>query len=217
MRYVTISMRTSDGSIHPVGSLIADQEGVCREKLLYVDALYDGDGVLFYRLRGDVDALRDRLDDHRSVIDYDVVDAQGPATDVYIYVRPGTPADALTSVTQKYALVVDTPIEYADDGRLLVTVAGTQSMLGAAYEEFPDDIETEIEEAGDYAPGHEQLLTALTDRQREVLETAVELGYYDVPRDATHDRIAGELDVASSTVDEHLRKAESRLFSALVG
>ncbi|MFB6270658.1 MAG: helix-turn-helix domain-containing protein, partial [Halobacterium sp.] len=58
--------------------------------------------------------------------------------------------------------------------------------------------------------------TALTDRQREVVETAVDLGYYDVPRTAGQDDVAAELDCASSTVAEHLRKAEAALARAAV-
>ena len=54
----------------------------------------------------------------------------------------------------------------------------------------------------------------LTDRQREVAETAVELGYYDIPRSASQEDIAAELDCAPSTIAEHLRKAEARILRA---
>ncbi len=217
MRYATISIRPDDGGIHPVGTLIADHGGVTRERLLYVDALFDGNGLLFYRLGGDVGPLRESLADHPDVIAHDVIDVHDGVTDVYIYVRPGPPAGTLMHVAQKYALVVDTPLEYTDDGRLLVTVAGAEADLQQASEEFPEGAEVTIEGVGDYAPGREQFLSALTDRQREVLETAVEMGYYAIPREARHTEIAAELGVASSTVDEHLRKAESRLFTGLLG
>ena len=45
---------------------------------------------------------------------------------------------------------------------------------------------------------------------------AVEHGYYEIPRRATHEDIADELGCAPSTVDEHLRKAESRILTSLV-
>ncbi|WP_254535100.1 helix-turn-helix domain-containing protein [Halomarina litorea] len=217
MRYVTISIRPEKGGIHPVGTLIAQHDGVVREKLLHVDALFNGNGVLFYRLRGDVGPLCEELADHPDVIAHDVIDTHEGATDLYIYVRPGSPAGTLMYVAQKYALIIDTPLEYTDDGRLLVTVAGTQANLRQAYEEFPDSVDVSIEQAGDYAPGEDKLLSALTDRQREVLQTAVDMGYYTIPREATHNDIAAQLGVASSTIDEHLRKAESRLFTGLLG
>ena len=61
------------------------------------------------------------------------------------------------------------------------------------------------------------MLSALTDRQLEVFRTAVESGYYEIPRRATHKEIADSLGCAPSTIDEHLRKAESRVLQSLVG
>lgn len=56
----------------------------------------------------------------------------------------------------------------------------------------------------------------LTDRQREALRTAYELGYFDVPRRATLEDVASELDVASSSVSERLRRAQTRLLEETV-
>jgi len=55
----------------------------------------------------------------------------------------------------------------------------------------------------------------LTDRQREVLRTAFEAGYYDWPRGCTGKEVAEELDIASATFSEHIRAAERKLFAAL--
>ncbi|MFD1515007.1 helix-turn-helix domain-containing protein [Halomarina rubra] len=216
MRYVTIALYPPSGGIHPVGASISELPGVEREALRYVDAMFDGTGVLFYELSGPLDTLRERLDDHEDVIDYEVLDVTEAASYIYVYVKPGPPAGTLMYLAQKYALVVETPIEFREDGAVLITVAGRQESLREAFHEFPDDLVVHVECAGEYAPGDGQLLTTLTDRQREVLKTAFELGYYDVPRDATHESIARELDVATSTIDEHLRKAEARLFGTLL-
>ena len=51
----------------------------------------------------------------------------------------------------------------------------------------------------------------LSERQREVLRTAVGDGYYDVPRRTTVARIARTVGIARSTAEEHLRVAESTL------
>ncbi|MFC6732033.1 helix-turn-helix domain-containing protein [Haladaptatus sp. GCM10025893] len=56
---------------------------------------------------------------------------------------------------------------------------------------------------------------ALTSRQREVLDVALDLGYYENPRAATHADIAAEFDCAAGTVGEHLRKAEGAVLSEL--
>lgn len=51
-------------------------------------------------------------------------------------------------------------------------------------------------------PTDERLVDRLTARQQEVLAVAVERGYYDDPRGATHADIADELGLAPATVGE---------------
>ena len=60
-------------------------------------------------------------------------------------------------------------------------------------------------------------MDALTDRQREVLEVAYGLGYYDVPRMSSTAEIATELGVDDSTVAEHLQRPEHNLLESLFG
>jgi PAS domain S-box-containing protein len=57
----------------------------------------------------------------------------------------------------------------------------------------------------------------LTDRQRRVLETAFQAGYFDRPRGSTGEEVAESLGVSASTFHEHLRVGERKLFSALFG
>jgi O-6-methylguanine DNA methyltransferase len=54
----------------------------------------------------------------------------------------------------------------------------------------------------------------LTDRQREALRRAVADGYYDVPRRVTVADLARSLSLGRSTVEEHLRAAESAVVRA---
>lgn len=58
----------------------------------------------------------------------------------------------------------------------------------------------------------------LTDRQREVLATAVRMGYYSVPRECTLADVAESLDVDKSSVSTTLRRGEAKLVkSSLLG
>jgi len=59
------------------------------------------------------------------------------------------------------------------------------------------------------------LHTHLTDRQREVIETAFEAGYYDWPRECTGKDVAAELDITSATFSEHIHVAERKLLTVL--
>ncbi|MFC5278945.1 helix-turn-helix domain-containing protein [Halorubrum rubrum] len=56
------------------------------------------------------------------------------------------------------------------------------------------------------------LRNELSTEQLTVLRTAHRMGYFDVPRRASADDIATELDIAQSTLSERLRVAEKRLF-----
>lgn len=58
------------------------------------------------------------------------------------------------------------------------------------------------------------LQDSLSDRQREVLDLARSRGYYSWPRAVSASDLATELDVSESTLLEHLRKAEAKLFGA---
>jgi PAS domain S-box-containing protein len=62
---------------------------------------------------------------------------------------------------------------------------------------------------------HRALDEQLTDRQREVLMSAYESGFFQSPRETTGEELAALLDISQPTVTHHLREAQHRLFSAL--
>ncbi len=56
----------------------------------------------------------------------------------------------------------------------------------------------------------------LTGRQREVLETAHELGYFEYPKGANASEVADALDISGSTFAEHLGAAQSKLLDTIL-
>ncbi|MGZ0747495.1 helix-turn-helix domain-containing protein [Haloparvum sp. AD34] len=60
-----------------------------------------------------------------------------------------------------------------------------------------------------------RFLDDLSPRQREVLSTAIGMGYYDHGGDVGVEAVAEELDLASTTVWEHLSRAESKVMAGL--
>ncbi len=58
--------------------------------------------------------------------------------------------------------------------------------------------------------------TRLTDRQREVLETSQEMGYFEYPKQANAGEVAEALGIAPSTFREHLAAAQRKLLGAIL-
>lgn len=64
-------------------------------------------------------------------------------------------------------------------------------------------------------PINERAGHGLTTEQREALTVAHEMGYFDVPRNATLGDVADELGVAPPSLSERLRRAQSHLVGRL--
>ena len=215
MKYLKLTLSPTDRAIHPIDRFLADHDGIAREALLHVDARADGTTVLLYRVTGDGAGFDDTLEKQTEVVDHDVVDLGGNGYHAFVQADAVDDGGVLLEIARNNALIVDTPLEFTDEG-LQATLVGTHENLRAALGAVPDGLDFSVDDAGTYVPGGEDLLSPLTDRQLEVFETAVEEGYYDVPRQATHKDIADNLGCAPSTVDEHLRKAESRVVTGLI-
>jgi len=56
----------------------------------------------------------------------------------------------------------------------------------------------------------------MTERQREALETAHRMGYFDHPKEANAGDVADEMGIATSTFTEHLSAAQRKLMDAVL-
>lgn len=57
----------------------------------------------------------------------------------------------------------------------------------------------------------------LTDKQRNVMETALYMGYYDTPRESSLSEVAEEIGIAKSTCSEILHRAEEKIVKEFFG
>jgi len=85
------------------------------------------------------------------------------------------------------------------------------SELGSAFDSM--GISYSIEHVRDVESDTE----LLTEKQREVVEEAYELGYYDTPRKISLSEVADQLGIAKSTCSETLHRVEERVMSEFLG
>lgn len=94
------------------------------------------------------------------------------------------------------------------------SLVGPQDAIAGTIDAYEDSgASPDLRRLGGYQ-GRERPLDRLTDRQREVIQTAFDMGYYEVPRKVSTADISAELDLDSSTVAEHLQRAERNLLTA---
>ena len=100
-----------------------------------------------------------------------------------------------------------------DEREAALSLVGSQDAIAGTIDEYEDvGVRPELRKLGGYE-GRSGPLDELTDRQREVIQTAYDLGYYEVPRPVSTEEVAAEFDLDSSTVAEHLQRAERNLLS----
>lgn len=214
MRYATVVISPSGGGLQPADQRIADDPAVTRESIHQINLLSDGTCVSLYSVRGDLERLAEILDHQEDVLAYDVSgDREGLA---YVHFQPTSTVEQLLSIPQDNEIVLKTPIDTLAGGGVRVTIVGDDKTIQRVVDSIPDSLTLSLEGIGDYHPDSEQLYSVLTPRQQEILEAAVDMGYYEVPRQVTHEDIASEVGVSAGTVGEHLRKVEGKVLSTLV-
>lgn len=216
MRHFRFTMTPIAGGFSTTDRRIAETAGVDREAMLHLDLLTDGTAMAIYLLSGDASALDATLAEAPEVNDYSLFNTDETRFHAHVDFEPDDPLRTLLGLAERHRIVMEPPLEFLDGGSLRATVGGIQEKVQDAATEFPGDVEVTIDQIGQYDPSRNSLLASLTDRQREVLAVAIREGYYDIPRRATHDDLAAELDCSAGTVGEHLRKVESRVLSSLM-
>lgn len=120
----------------------------------------------------------------------------------------------------------DTPIRdvYARNGALIMVfhvpeIERLQKILEGLNRRWSNVSVDRLTRSGKEADAENLVLVdrdTLTDRQREVLETAHEMGYFDHPKQANAGEVADTLDINSTTFTEHLSAAQRKILAAIL-
>lgn len=190
--------------------LVGDAECVDRVQIVNWNVSSPPVGFLL-RIAGDRRRFADALADRDDLSDYEIL----PITDgewyCFVAAEGATAGRALFENFTRGSLMTVPPIECHEGGSSTFAIIGTGADIEAAVDGVPDGVGVDVEAVGGRKVASDSVVGRLSVRQREAVGTATELGYYDVPREASHEDVAERLDCAPSTAAEHLRKAEATL------
>lgn len=214
MRTATVRLSLPGEGLHPADAAVAAHPDLERAAIDHVTGLADGAGVVLCRLRGEAAAVETLLGDAEGILEHHVTHADGTVY-AYVHFEPTETAAALLELRRAHELVVRTPIRWLADGRLEVSAVGDDATLQAAVAALPDAVGAELVELREYEPAADRPETLLTDRQLEVLDAALSVGYYEEPRQGTQADVAEAVGLAPATVGEHLRRIEGTVLRSL--
>ncbi|MFD1646273.1 helix-turn-helix domain-containing protein [Haloarchaeobius litoreus] len=217
MKYLDVRIRQPDEWLHPMQEFIRHEDVVRYEELQTWHVVHE-QGIeyeLFYVV-ADRERYEPVIDGVDSIRWYDITDVDDES--FYVYACQETRADDRDwrAAFAALSLVVVPPIVYDREAAMGMTIIGDGDDLRTMLDSLPESFEVDVRGIGEYDTRRPSLVGALTERQREAVEVAVECGYYTVPREGDLEVVAAELDCAPSTASNLLRKAESAVFGRLV-
>ncbi|MFB6156047.1 MAG: helix-turn-helix domain-containing protein [Haloferacaceae archaeon] len=130
--------------------------------------------------------------------------------------------DSIVARFETHDCLYQPPTVYRRGWEHYTVVAFEEADVRALLRDLDDerDVEVTAKTTIEERPVGENLLTpaerlfdGLTDRQVAALRLALDNGYYEQPRGASVATLAERTDVARSTFEEHLRKAENKLLT----
>ncbi|MXV60649.1 bacterio-opsin activator [Natronorubrum sp. JWXQ-INN-674] len=215
MRHYDVRLSPADGWFHPFEKRLERAERVRRVAIHRIRLIGDELGVVLYELAGDIDRIERLVEEELGSLGYWIDEFDGRIFLCSLFV-PNDTVRELLRVTREFRVFLDPPLTYTRNGDLQVTYFATEQSFQRAVDIIPDDIDVTLETKQAFDPTENVFLAKLTTRQRRLFETAIDLGYYGSPRDATYEEIGREVGIAGGTVGEHLRKIEAKLVDHIV-
>ncbi|WP_123537969.1 helix-turn-helix domain-containing protein [Halosimplex salinum] len=214
MKHVRVTARVDPERAPPLFDRLANTPDIDRARVLDWN-LTSEDAMLLFAVDGDPSPLTDSAPEFRGVERCEVSGENEEGARVLVHVRRSAVPifSCLASALDAGGLIVRTPVVFRD-GEVHARIVGDPGPLQDAFERQGDDIEVRIDEITSTPSVDDGSTNGLSDRQREAVVAAKELGYYESPREATHEDVAAVLGCSPQTAGDHLRKAEAKLVDA---
>ena len=211
MRSMRIELRYTPETTLPVHERLCTDPDLERE-LILGGQVVEGVETITSFVFGEPAAYEAVLDEREAVLEYDLTPT---AEGFFVYTRRelGPGGQSLLEAMARETVVVVPPIEVRPDRTMRLTLVGHPGDLRGVLEGVPEGVELTVRGVSD---GVSTTGIRITDRQREALEVARELGYYEIPRRNGIGAVAGELECAVSTASELLRRGEARAIEGVL-
>ena len=209
MHAARIALEIPAEHLHPMHQFVCESPAIDRETILERDASGEMTTLLLH-VAGDRQRYEQTVDEVSEVDEWTTTATE---EGFYVYVRTQlrTREQQYRQALDRDAVLVVPPVELRSDRTVRQTMVGPSEALSATIEALPDDVGVEVLRTGTYDRSNG---TRVSERQREALAAAWDAGYYEVPREGDIEAVASELDCATSTASDLLRRAERRAVAA---
>lgn len=215
MRYLRVTLGHSPETIHPMHEFVCDHGGYDEYRLVNWNFATPGANTLLFYVHGPREPYVEALREVDGVRSFEVAPLSDERFYVYVMDDPDETGQGLMAAFTMPSIAAVPPLSYRMDRTVSVGVVGEPDRLRELLDATPDGIDVDVERVGEYAPDPAAAGARLTDRQREAVRVAQELGYYEVPREASVADVAAELGCATGTAADHLQKAAAELLGDL--
>ena len=217
MRAVHTRISFEDGWVGPFHRAVGQTDDLRLEALHQLRLLDEGSTIMLYEYTGERDTA-ERL--ARAHLSSDRIQWQTTRLDrvELMYAHDESPGDLLLEILwgfNNWPVVIDWPIQFIDDDEIGLTLIGDGQVIRDGLNSLPPDLDVSLERSGEYRSDSQEVIRTLTPKERETTRTAVELGHYRNPREASYQELADELNCSTGTVGHHLRNAESKIMQHL--
>lgn len=216
MKHLRVTARVDPDASPAFFDLLARSPAVSEARVLDWNEARDGVMTLLYAIDGDTEPLA-AMTETPGIESIALAATGNGRSHALVEARPAAipTFEAIHRSRARGGLVVRLPIVYRD-GAMVFRVVGDPAPLQAGIDEAPEGLDIRVDEIGSLGSGLGRPASALSDRQREAVAVAVDLGYYEQPRTATQADVASELGCVPATAGDHLQRAEAKLARAAI-
>lgn len=190
--------------VHPLHRNIMDGTPITRAELLMWSPTAEPMALLWFD--GGRDATETVIEDIESILVSNLVE-EADGTYAFLLQDEYELAELLMETIRDSRVIFLPPVIFLETGAVQFEAVGEPSQISTLHEKLTHLGELRIERVHDF--DRRGSPAELTERQREALETAMTVGYYEVPRSGTVGDVAAHLDCSQSTAGELIRKAEA--------